>query len=103
MFNFNLLAMENVITRESEVFAEIISKIKTMETEIDTMQEGNLSCVNKWMNGDAVMKKLGISKRTLQNYRDNRILPYSIVGGKFYYCIRDIEDLMANNYVSVER
>jgi DNA-binding transcriptional MerR regulator len=51
------------------------------------------------MNGEAVMKKLGISKRTLQNYRDRGILPYSVVGGKFFYSIRDIEDLMANNYV----
>jgi hypothetical protein len=95
--------MENVITRESAIFTDLISKIKTMETEIDTMQEGNLSCVNKWMNGEAVMKKLGVSKRTLQNYRDNGTLPYSTVGGKFYYSFRDIEDLMANNYVTTGR
>ena len=90
--------MENVITRESAVFTEIISKIKAMEKEIDMMKEAGLSCAGKWMNGEAVMKKLGISKRTLQNYRDNRNLPYSVVGGKFYYSIRDIEDLMTKNY-----
>ena len=61
-----------------------------METEVEMMKEGNLSFSGKWLNGDAVMKELGISKRTLQNYRDKGILPYSTIGGKFYYNIRDV-------------
>ena len=92
--------MDNVITRETPIINELISKVKTMECQIEAMKEGNLSCTAKWLNGDAVMRKLGISRRTLQSYRDNRILPYSVLGGKFYYSIRDIEDLMKNNYVS---
>ena len=94
--------MENLITRESAIFVEIVSKIKTMENEVKMMKDNNLSCSDKWITGDAVMKKLGISKRTLQNYRDYRILPYSAVGGKFYYNIRDIEELMMRNYSSAE-
>ena len=89
----------NVITRESVFFNELILRINTMENEVDAMKQGNLSCVDKWMNGEAVMKKLGISKRTLQNYRDCGTLPYSAIGSKFYYNIRDIEELMANSYV----
>ena len=95
--------MENVITRESPLFIELISKVKTMEAEVEMMKEGNMTCPDKWMNGDQIMKKLGISRRTLQTYRDNRILPYSVVGGKFYYSIRDIEELMMKNYVPAER
>ena len=94
--------MENVITRESEVFTGLVSKINTMENEVEMMKENNLSCGNLWLTGDEIMQKLGISKRTLQNYRDNRILPYSAVGGKFYYNIRDIEELMAKNYMPEE-
>ena len=92
--------MDNVITRETPLFSELISKIKAMENQIEAMKEGNLSCTDKWLSGDAVMRKLGVSRRTLQNYRDNRTLPYSVVGGKFYYSVRDIEDLMKDNYVS---
>ena len=92
--------MDNVITRETPLFNDLISKIMAMETQIEAMKEGNLTCTAKWLNGDAVMRKLGISRRTLQKYRDNRILPYSVVGGKFFYCIKDIEDLMKDNYVS---
>jgi hypothetical protein len=92
--------MENVITRQSEFFTEMVSKIQIMETAIERMKESNLSCDEKWMSSEAVMRKLGICKRTLQSYRDGGILPHSIVGSKFYYSIRDIEELMANNYVS---
>ena len=94
--------MENVITRESAVYIELISKIKTMETEVEMMSDAHLSCSNQWMNGNQVMQKLGISRRTLQNYRDKEILPYSIVGGKFYYSFRDMENVMANNYIAAE-
>ena len=93
--------MDNVITRESVYFKELTAMFNSMESEVEMMQEGKLSCVQNWMNGETVMKKLGISKRTLQNYRDSRILPYSIVVGKFYYNVRDIEELMAKNYVPV--
>jgi hypothetical protein len=92
--------MENVITRQSNFFTEIVNKIQVMEAAIERMREVNLSSDVKWLNSEAVMRKLGISKRTLQNYRDTGILPHSIVGGKFFYNIRDIEELMANNYVS---
>jgi predicted DNA-binding ArsR family transcriptional regulator len=95
--------MENVITRESTIFTDLISKIIAMETEVELMRKAHLSCSNQWMNGEEVTQKLGVSKRTLQNYRDNRILPYSIVGGKFYYSFRDIEDMMMKNYIPSER
>jgi uncharacterized protein YqgQ len=91
--------MDNVITRNSVIFTEMMSKINKMEIEVENMKDANLSSAGKWLNGEAVMRKLGISKRTLQNYRDMEILPYSAVGSKFYYNINDIEDLLTNNYV----
>ena len=50
----------NVITRDSIFFNELISKIKTMEKEINLMEDNNLSCMERWLTGEAVMKKLGI-------------------------------------------
>jgi hypothetical protein len=91
--------MENVITRDSAIIADMMSKIRSMENEVEIMMNGNLSCADKWMTGEEVMQKLQISKRTLQNYRDNGTLPYSMVVGKIYYCRKDIEDLMRKNYV----
>ena len=38
-----------------------------------------------WMDGADVCEKLGISKRTLQTYRDRGLLPYSQINHKIYY------------------
>jgi hypothetical protein len=95
--------MNNVITRNSPIYMALMSKINNMEAEVSHMKDENLSSVWKWMSGEAVLKKLGISKRTLQNYRDTGTLPYSAIGGKFYYNIRDIEDLMNDNYIPARK
>ncbi|WP_288299094.1 helix-turn-helix domain-containing protein [uncultured Alistipes sp.] len=42
------------------------------------------------MDGAEVCQRLRISKRTLQSYRDRRVLPYSNVGGKFFYRETDV-------------
>ena len=47
---------------------------------------------------EAVCKRLGISKRTLQSYRDTGKIPFSMIGHKCYYKESDITELLnANN------
>lgn len=43
------------------------------------------------MDGADVCEKLGISKRTLQTYRDRGLLPYSQINHKIYYRTEDVE------------
>lgn len=47
-----------------------------------------------WMDGADVCEKLGISKRTLQTYRDRGLLPYSQINHKIYYRTEDVEAFM---------
>jgi hypothetical protein len=75
--------MENVISRNSEVYKKLISKIKKMESEVDAMKEGNLSCSGKWLNGNRVTQKLGVSKRTLQNYTIRGFCRFQPLAGSF--------------------
>ncbi|MCR9012653.1 helix-turn-helix domain-containing protein [Gabonibacter chumensis] len=42
---------------------------------------------------------LNITKRTLQTYRDKRILPYTNVGGKFFYRGKDVAEYLKNRTV----
>ncbi|WP_455673569.1 helix-turn-helix domain-containing protein [Phocaeicola sp.] len=46
------------------------------------------------MDAQDVCLALGISKRCLQNYRDNGFIPYSNVGGKFFYREIDIQEIL---------
>ncbi|NBI98142.1 helix-turn-helix domain-containing protein, partial [Parabacteroides goldsteinii] len=45
------------------------------------------------MDAQDVCLALGISKRCLQNYRDNGLIPYSSIGGKFFYREVDIQEI----------
>ena len=49
----------------------------------------------KWLSGREVCALLGISIRSLQNYRDSGKLGYSQIGNKLYYKSADIERLIA--------
>ena len=47
-----------------------------------------------WLHNGDVCRLLGISKRTLQHYRDTRVLPFSQIGHKCYYKREDVERLL---------
>jgi hypothetical protein len=51
----------------------------------------------EWYANRDVCRLLGISQRTLQNYRDKGLIPYSQIGHKCYYRIKDVEDFMEKN------
>jgi len=52
-----------------------------------------------WLSGDIVCHLLGISKRTLQNYRDRNIIPFSQAGRKIYYKAEDIDEYLERHYI----
>jgi excisionase family DNA binding protein len=52
-----------------------------------------------WLTGDEICKLLRVSKRTLQNYRDNRVIPFSQIGRKIYYKYSDIVEYLELHYV----
>lgn len=50
------------------------------------------------LTGKEVCEKLYISPRTLQDYRDRRVIPYTQFAGKILYKASDLERLLENNY-----
>jgi excisionase family DNA binding protein len=49
------------------------------------------------MNDSELANYLKVSRRTLQEYRNNGILPYYQIGGKILYRESDIEELLEKN------
>ena len=47
-----------------------------------------------WLHNGDVFRLLGISKRTLQHYRDTSVLPFAQIGHKCYYKREDVERLL---------
>jgi excisionase family DNA binding protein len=53
----------------------------------------------KWLTSDDVCNLLIVSKRTLQTYRDNGILPFAQIGRKIYYKASDIDEYLDQHYI----
>ena len=53
-----------------------------------------------YLSGEDVCKLLHISKRTLQQYRDDNIIPFIQIGGKIIYKESDILTILEKNYIS---
>lgn len=51
-----------------------------------------------FLTGKEVCERLYISPRTLQDYRDRKIIPYTQFAGKILYKASDLKKLLENNY-----
>lgn len=56
-----------------------------------------------YMSGEDVCWLLHISKRTLQQYRDDNVLPFIQIGGKVIYKESDILMTLERNYMPINR
>ena len=75
--------------RHCSDFADFIHRIEQLI--------GNPPETDEWLDNEAVCKRLGISKRTLQSYRDTGKIPFSMIGHKCYYKESDITELLNEN------
>lgn len=53
----------------------------------------------RFLSDAQLSERLGISRRTLQDYRDRRVLPYYRLDGKILYDENDIEMFISSIYV----
>jgi hypothetical protein len=50
-----------------------------------------------WIENKEFMQTMGICKRTAQTWRDKNIVPFTQIGGKIYYKVSDIQELLNGN------
>ncbi|MFZ2286793.1 MAG: helix-turn-helix domain-containing protein [Bacteroidales bacterium] len=79
-----------------EELEKIQDQVMTLASKIDAITDQNR--ISKWFSNSETCDFLGVTARTLQNYRDNGILPYSKIGSKIYYKISDLEGLLNSHY-----
>lgn len=51
-----------------------------------------------FLTGKEVCERLYISPRTLQDYRDRKVIPYTQIAGKILYKASDLERILKMNY-----
>ena len=91
------------------------NNVITMDTEDVTMLLQNVQKNSKWLSAflesysppldgeryltdKEVAELLRVSRRTLQEYRNNRVLPFILLGGKVLYPESGLREVLETNY-----
>ena len=79
---------------------ELISGIRKMTKRLKEIAETHRPLFGGeiYLTGRELSKRLFISPRTLQDYRDKGIIPYTQIAGKILYQLSDINQLLQENY-----
>ncbi len=104
----------NIVTIEEQTFKQVCRRFSGFVSQVERICKDNTRQSEKWLSGREVCALLGISIRSLQNYRDSGKLGYSQIGNKLYYKSADIERLVAectanhvsgkkNNYIPINK
>ena len=90
----------NVITSEDGRIASALHALKRYAKEVDKLTDRFHPPLGgeRYMTDKEVIARLKVSRRTLQEYRTMRKIPYIVFGGKVLYRESDIEKMLAENY-----
>lgn len=90
----------HVITSDDERIAALLRALKKSAKEAVKFTENFHPPLGgeRYLTDKEVIELLKVSRRTLQEYRTERKIPFILFGGKVLYRESDIEKLLAENY-----
>lgn len=80
-----------VLPEELEVIVNRLTRIE------EVLKKEQHKTDDPILDTEGVMTLLKVSRRSLQNWRDQGIIEFSAVGGKFYYRMSAIEKMLTKN------
>lgn len=90
----------DLIDRNSTEVSQFFSSLEELKSIIKQTLKERPPLFNgeKYLDGTEICKLLHISTRTLQDYRDRRVLGYVQISGKILYKESDVVRLLDENY-----
>lgn len=90
------------INKETPEMKQLISGIKGLTTRVRSIAQTHRPLFEGeiYLTGREVCERLFLSPRTLQDYRDKSIIPYTQIAGKILYRLSDINRILSENYVN---
>ena len=78
----------------------VISALQRVRERIREVSETHrpLFSGEHFLTGKEVCERLYISPRTLQDYRDRKVIPYTQIAGKILYRLSDLQRILKENY-----
>ena len=95
------MTMEHeIVNRETPEMKQLISGIQEVSKRIREIAQTHrpLFGGETYLTGREVCEFLFINPRTLQDYRDKGIIPYTQIAGKILYRLSDINRLLQENH-----
>lgn len=89
-----------LITQNDPFMIKLTESSKQAVTILNTLKKDHKPVLNGeiYLTDQEVSEKLKVSRRTLQDYRNAKKIPYIILGGKVLYKESDIEKMLGNGY-----
>lgn len=89
-----------IITMEDEKVASMLQKMKKSSRWLSGFLESYRPPLDGevYLTDKEVADLLRVSRRTLQEYRNERLLPYIILGGKVLYPESGLREVLEANY-----
>ncbi len=89
-----------IVNRETPEMKELISGIKEMTKRLKEIAETHRPLFGGeiYLTGREVCERLFVSPRTLQDYRDKGVIPYTQIAGKILYRLSDLEKILSERY-----
>ena len=97
--------MSEMITKNHALVAEFGKSLDRLLDGIENFMANSRPTLGgeRFLTDREVSARLKVSRRTLQDYRNNGILPYTQVGGKILYRASDIEKTLMKGYKEAYR
>ena len=88
------------IDKQDPRVADLLRRLENTGKALKKMEPNCQRSFNgeRFMNDVELAKLLRISRRTLQEYRNNRVLPFILLGGKVLYPESGLRELLEANY-----
>ena len=88
------------INKETPEMKQLISGIKGLTNRVRSIAQTHRPLFEGeiYLTGREVCERLFLSPRTLQDYRDKSIIPYTQIAGKILYRLSDINRILSENY-----
>jgi len=96
---------DNVLTTDDERIAIALSALRKGAKEASLLAQNYHPPLNgeRYMTDKEVAERLKVSRRTLQEYRNDRKIPFILFGGKVLYRETDIERMLEESYKKAVR
>ena len=92
--------MSEMITKNHAFVAEFSNSLDRLLDGIENFMANSRPTLGgeRFLTDREVSARLKVSRRTLQDYRNNGVIAYYQLGGKILYKESDIERMLAANY-----